>query len=189
MRSQDIARLKRKHQKDLSDKNSDFYKVFQHIEKLQRENKRLCRRLRDSQRRQNSLKSTHSREIRAYKRKMILDAELHKRLLAEVADLREKARKYDSLKKEWLEIRLKAELDAERILECAQEQSRDAVEVIDEVFSSVATFKVDINRIKNDLKIGALTAQGWISSLEYALEENVSALEKIKSRFYKKNRL
>lgn len=105
----------------------------------------------------------------------------------EIEILKTKCYEYDKLKKSLSDIKNKAELSSLKIIEDAQVQAMESINIIDEVSREIILFKSDIERLRDDLKIGTATLEDRIDSMYYKINEYVLRMDKIKTDFYKVN--
>lgn len=110
-------------------------------------------------------------------------------LQEQVDKLKLKSKRYDELQGNLLRIQLKAESTALKMIEESQTQSMEAISIIDDISKEVYLFMIDIDKLKEDLKIGTATIEDRISSICYKFNFYLQNLKKIKKSFYESNNL
>ena len=110
-------------------------------------------------------------------------------LQEQVDKLKLKSKRYDELQGNLLRIQLKAESTALKMIEESQTQSMEAISIIDDIAKEVYLFMIDIDKLKEDLKIGTATIEDRISSIYYKFNFYLQNLKKIKKSFYESNNL
>lgn len=128
-------------------------------------------------------------DILSFEKELINYIEEKSHLQEQIDKLTWKSKRYDELQGNLLRIQLKAESTALKMIEESQTQAMDAISIIDDIAKEVYLFMVDIDKLKDDLKIGTATIEDRISSVCYKFNFHLEKLKKIKKNFYESNNL
>lgn len=128
-------------------------------------------------------------DILSFEKELINYIEEKSHLQEQIDKLTLKSKRYDELQGNLLRIQLKAESTALQMIEEAQTQSMEAISIIDDIAKEVYLFMVDIDKLKEDLKIGTATIEDRINSVCYKFNFYLEKLKKIKKNFYESNNL
>ncbi len=111
-----------------------------------------------------------------------------KRAIQAIADeYRLKASRFDELTESVVKIKKKAEQEALYIVDNIQKQSMETVSIIQSVINEIKTFSIEIENMKEDLKIGQDTIEDRLTGIKDKLNHKIYSLDKISKEFYKVN--
>lgn len=100
-----------------------------------------------------------------------------------------KVKRYDELEKTVSEIKIKANQEAVRLMDEAEEKSMDAVTVIEFILKDIGRMKFDLENLSRNSSADKSDLQEEIALMIDLLNNHLEYLKKIKSGFYKMNNI
>lgn len=100
-----------------------------------------------------------------------------------------KVKRYDELEKTVSEIKIKANQEAVKLMDEAEEKSMDAVTVIEFILKDIGRMKFDLENLSRNSSAGKSDLQEEIALMIDLLNNHLEYLKKIKSGFYKMNNI
>lgn len=128
-------------------------------------------------------------DIQSFEKELLEYIEEKSDLQRQINKLTFKSKQYDKLQGNLLKIQLKAESTALRMIEDAQSQAMEAIAVIDDIEKEISLFMIDIDKLREDLKIGTITTEDRLRSICYKFNHYLEILKGIKKSFYVSNNL
>lgn len=179
--------------KSLTDENTKLKKELKHqndiLESIKDENLRLYETLKKHQSAFSEIIMQKDDDISIFEKELSKYIEEKSQLQKQIDKLTLKSKRYDKFQGNLLKIQLKAESTALKMIEEAQSQSMESISIIDDIAKEVYLFMVDIDKLKEDLKIGTVTIEDRISSICYKFNYHLEILKQIKKNFYETNNL
>lgn len=102
-------------------------------------------------------------------------------------ELKRKSDQFDAIQENLNRIHMKAQFDAEDVLNSAKDQSMDILNIADKLTYEMNLFKADIKSIIKDLSIGPNTTEDRLNSILNTVNDLENRITKIKLNFYKEN--
>lgn len=179
--------------KSLTDENTKLKKELKNqndiLESIKDENLRLYETLKKHQSAFSEIIMQKDDDISIFEKELSKYIEEKSQLQKQIDKLTLKSKRYDKFQGNLLKIQLKAESTALKMIEEAQSQSMESISIIDDIAKEVYLFMVDIDKLKEDLKIGTVTIEDRISSICYKFNYHLEILKQIKKNFYETNNL
>lgn len=179
--------------KSLTDENTKLKKELKNqndiFESIKDENLRLYETLKKHQSAFSEIIMQKDDDISIFEKELSKYIEEKSQLQKQIDKLTLKSKRYDKFQGNLLKIQLKAESTALKMIEEAQSQSMESISIIDDIAKEVYLFMVDIDKLKEDLKIGTVTIEDRISSICYKFNYHLEILKQIKKNFYETNNL
>lgn len=179
--------------KSLTDENTKLKKELKNqndiLESIKDENLRLYETLKKHQSAFSEIIMQKDDDISIFEKELSKYIEEKSQLQKQIDKLTLKSKRYDKFQGNLLKIQLKAESTALKMIEEAQSQSMESISIIDDIAKEVYLFMIDIDKLKEDLKIGTVTIEDRISSICYKFNYHLEILKQIKKNFYETNNL
>lgn len=147
----------------------------------------LYQQLNKQQDRYDKLLEEREKDRYFYEQEITNYIKVKKDLQEKIDSFKEKSIKYDNIKNDIKDIRLKAEFVALNLIENGQCLAMDAVYVIDKINNNLLLLKNDLEYLQQDIKIGTVTIEDRLNSFCYTLSTYIEDLNNIKAKFYKDN--
>lgn len=179
--------------KNLTDENTKLKKELKNqdhiLESIKDENFRLYETLKTHQSVFSEIIMQKDNDILTFEKELAKYIEEKTKLQNQIDKLSLKSKRYDKLQGNLLKIQLKAESTALKMIEEAQSQAMESISIIDDIAKEIYLFIIDIDKLKEDLKIGTVTIEDRINSICYKFNYHLEILKQIKKKFYEANNL
>lgn len=123
-------------------------------------------------------------EIEACRNEIKAYIEEQKRLRGQVDEYQAKSEKYDKIKESLTQVRVEAELEAEKVVEEAREQAMDTIAVTDEIAADVQKLKEQTGQLA-----GNEIPDDRLEAFYQALDQVLETVQQRKEKFYARHHL
>lgn len=126
---------------------------------------------------------------RSYENELRRSNEEKRNIQAQADEYYIKAKRFDELTQSVVKIKTDAEKTALQLVDDAQKKSMIVVSAIENIIDETKLFELDIEHLRNDIKIGTFTLDDRLLTVQEHLNKNIINLCKIRDNFYQVNNI